>query len=187
MTDWIAVLLAEQQVAEQKDELPGVSVDAPAARQAEERRAEVRAEAATAESDTLLPERTTATELAQMTEAEDWPATAAAEIAAEGQAASQAWAALRWQADAEGRLTGGSGGADLEGTGQAGRQGASAELSAGALWRTMTQADAALSWQAAERQDTVREETGGGGMDAGTLDRLVERDARRYDAGFQLY
>ena len=55
------------------------------------------------------------------------------------------------------------------------------------LRRLLARGDAALGRRPLGRTAAEPERGGGSGMDAGALDRLVERDARRYDGGFQLY
>ena len=179
MTDWIAVLLAEQQAAETTEELPGLGAFALAARRAGERRAGEQREK-DGETETALPERDILT-----ARAEDWPSLAEAGLG------SDLWAAVEGQAEAareqaaEERLAGMLG-ALVSDAGER-RMTAPAERGAGALWRALVRGDVALGWRSGERAQTVPEETGAGAMDAGTLDRLVERDSRRYDGGFALY
>lgn len=59
------------------------------------------------------------------------------------------------------------------------------------LYRSVAAAERAAGFARTERRNisvTVPEErTGVSGLDAETLDRAVERDARRYDGGFELY
>lgn len=56
------------------------------------------------------------------------------------------------------------------------------------LWRKLLQGDAALSRSApVQRAEQSEQIPMGTPLDVGALDRVVERDARRYDGGFCLY
>lgn len=165
MTDWIEVLLGQQRTREAEETLPELRPAGPMT-------GRPAGEEGDAEATGGQPMLTGAWP-AQLAEAM-WQATAEEQRAAErgaepAQGAETAPTAAAQEAEEALR-----------------RRGGERQDSAGQLWRALLRGEAALGRRGTE-QAPAPWQAPAGGADAAELDRLVERDARRYDGGFRLY
>lgn len=180
MTDWIAVLLAEQRTEEEREaETPVVKTGGLSARWAAGGPEKDREPEPGAEEAGGLPEP----EPAGTAEPEGWLSMAAERLAADGFPADSPRTAETGEPPKEK----GPEAMEPDGTEKLSGRGDRAEESVRVLWRRLVRGEAALAWSGPERSGSAVDEPGQSGTDIGRFDRMVERDARRYDGGFELY